>query len=611
MIVALTRVTQSQKAKINCRRIALVTFAFLVYLAILQMTGSALRNNDQAAYLSGAVQLSQFQISPWHADLYNYDKQYGTYWLLATALWLFPKSDPILTGNIVQVFLFGLALAATVLRLLRASTPSLAFLTPVLLCPALVLSMPFLGTSTISFAFLLLAFSSMGYPHTRIGRGTSCFLVALSVMCRADAVLTLPALILTHVPRTRFFDLFKRPFSWAIVVSAALPIVIGIYLAGNQNFSAGLVLNPKIWIGFVVFGLGIAAFLLILILVVGYLRTSWSKKHWFTFYTLTALSLVLPLAFYWFQLRSLQFFLPAVAALLFVLCSRRTTPILQGMYRKSMWPYEAALAVLVIIPWVIGLDAPSLSRIRPTLAQATEFPAAKGHWPMGAYLSYLFNVREKDFILDHNQKIWLAAKTVDFQPCGTVVPLLNTPMVNYLEFAVRLQGKRPILVQSLEQSPCGQVYTDARSVMRYDRLSSNTATFELLDKNITIVSNDNQNGQLILRADRTSGSSNTGPVLSQLRTHFDAREIEIYILLSTVHEIDIQSRLPFEYAVFAEPKSSCNLESRELAAVRNDTILFTWSSTDLRGPVHVHAVCLFPNLVGWAKTVLPRYMSDQ
>ena len=614
--------TQSHQAQVNYRRIVLVTAALLLYLAILHMTGSAVRNNDQIAYLSGATQLSRLQAAPWHTDFYNYDKQYGTYWLLATALRLAPGSDPILTGNIFQVFLFGLALVATVIRISRHSNPPLAFLTPILLCPAIIFSMPFMGTSTISLSFLLLAFLSMEYTHTRIGRDMSCLLVALSVMCRADAVLTVPALILAHIPRTHLFDLFKRPFFWALVASATMPLLIGRFLftntdtnAGLIRVSAGLMLDFRVWIGFIVFGLGLAAFSLMVILIVGYFTAAWSKKRWFAFYVLTAVSVLLPFGFYFFHLHSLQFFLPTVAVLLFVACSPRTTPIFLGMYRKPKWAYQAGLAVLCIVPWVVGLDAPSLSRVRPTFAHATEFPSSKGHWPMGAYLSYLYDVGENNFVLDHNEKIWLAAKSIDYQSCGTRVPLLYTPMVNYLEFAARLQGKDPILIKNLDQSPCGYVYADARSLMRLEKgVTIDFTPFDLLGNKISIASNADWSGQLILRADRGGSPSNIGIVLSQLRTHFDGREIEIHILpsLAIQHQMTIQSQLPFEYAIFAAPESSCRIEPSEPLGVStrafDDGLLLAWSSTDLLGPVYTRIECLSANLAGWAKTVLPRYM---
>ena len=84
---------------------------------VLSMTAGALRNHDQASYVAGALQIASWSTSK--LQFYNYDKQYGTAWLLASALRLFPMADPILICNLVQVALAGIALAMLDFRLWR------------------------------------------------------------------------------------------------------------------------------------------------------------------------------------------------------------------------------------------------------------------------------------------------------------------------------------------------------------------------------------------------------------------------------------------------------------------------------------------------------------
>ena len=116
-------------------------------------------DNDQAGLISGALQLARGEVPFTFADFYNYDKQYGTYLLLAGLYWLAPAADPVLTGNLFQVVLLAAALAAVALRWERTAYPPLILTLPVLLSPGVVLFGPFLGTGSVSLAFLLFAFA--------------------------------------------------------------------------------------------------------------------------------------------------------------------------------------------------------------------------------------------------------------------------------------------------------------------------------------------------------------------------------------------------------------------------------------------------------------------
>ena len=221
---------------------------------VLSMTAGVLRNHDQASYVAGALQIASSSASG--VQFYNYDKQYGTAWLLAGVLRLLPTFDPILICNLVQVALASVALAMLDFRLLCNRRIPLILLVPIVCSPALVFSLPFLGTSTMSLAFLVAAFAVNNGQRTLIERITVCVLVASAVACRADAILVIPALILAGTSRTTFVGLCRRPFHWALTAAAMSPIVIGQFAFSHTPNLTPLFLSGKVLAGFIIFGSG-------------------------------------------------------------------------------------------------------------------------------------------------------------------------------------------------------------------------------------------------------------------------------------------------------------------------------------------------------------------
>jgi hypothetical protein len=96
----------------------ITTLVLLVGICLIMaaLVAPAVRDNDQAGLISGALQLAWGEVPFTHAGFYNYDKQYGTYLLLAVLYRLAPAADPVLTGNLFQVVLLTAALAAVALR---------------------------------------------------------------------------------------------------------------------------------------------------------------------------------------------------------------------------------------------------------------------------------------------------------------------------------------------------------------------------------------------------------------------------------------------------------------------------------------------------------------
>ena len=99
----------------------LVLVAYLAVCAfVLCVAGDGLRHNDEASYINGALQIAQGSISPWHAIFFNYDKQYGSYWLIAGLFRIAGYSTPIATTNYAQATAFCISLGVLVVCRLKA-----------------------------------------------------------------------------------------------------------------------------------------------------------------------------------------------------------------------------------------------------------------------------------------------------------------------------------------------------------------------------------------------------------------------------------------------------------------------------------------------------------
>jgi hypothetical protein len=177
-------------------RWAVVVGLFAWCALVIWMVGDGLRNNDQAAYINGALQLARGEISPWRADLFNYDKQFATYWLLAGLFRILGPRSVLLLPNLAQALLLCATVVALILYKLRHAPVSLIL--PFALCPVLVLSAPFMGTGLISFSFLLLGFSLLRCGHP-VQRTSAYLLITIAAACRADVALAIPTLVLTEL----------------------------------------------------------------------------------------------------------------------------------------------------------------------------------------------------------------------------------------------------------------------------------------------------------------------------------------------------------------------------------------------------------------------------
>src|SRR5947209_6308928 len=75
-------------------------------LILLPSFRSLMHESDQAALLLGGWSLATGEASPLHADFYNYDRLFFTYWLLAmlirVARAFTERPDVVLLGNVLS-----------------------------------------------------------------------------------------------------------------------------------------------------------------------------------------------------------------------------------------------------------------------------------------------------------------------------------------------------------------------------------------------------------------------------------------------------------------------------------------------------------------------------
>ena len=100
----------------------------------------------------------------------------------------------------------------------------------------------------------------------------------------------------------------------------------------------------------------------------------------------------------------------------------------------------------------------------------------------------------------------------------------------YLELAVRLQHKTPVIVKDWKKAPCGFMYVDSRSVTRtVSPLSHSPDLRDVLSSSIAVASRDNE-GQPILLVETNKPHSVEGIILLELRDFFGGREFEVMFM---------------------------------------------------------------------------------
>ena len=509
--------------------VCLLVAVALTFLTLYSL-GSAFRDNDQAALISGAIQLIRGQMPPLHAAFYNYDKQWGSYFLLTVCSVVWPHADPVLRGNALQVaLLLPTMLAAIFVIYLKTRAPVWTFL-PLFVSPALVLYMPFLATASLSLAFLFLSFVLL-----RTGwRWSALAAIAAAAACRGDVILVGPIIVLSNMPRKSFVGMVRSRFAWLVGVAAVGPVLVGKLISGIR-FSdvAGFWFNFELFTGFVTFALGIGVGVLLLIVCSSRLRLVVAQSRWRLFYLLELLALLIPIAFYWSQLYSPRYFFLTLIALLIMATSRRTTVLLS----PAPLVFSVGVLAFTVLPWVIGFSIPTFPQTRFTWSQPTTFPTADGAFPMGAYASFQILAAGQDHLnIDHNQKTWESVRTIDFQTCTGMVPVMATPMSYYFDVAIRLQGKTPERVVNLADARCGGAYADLRAMIRHD-----SPGMEMARSNLSIVSTRPELGRPIVWITKHQEPSRLTQALRELPKYFGGKDAEVFIgkTFPVTHELPV------------------------------------------------------------------------
>ena len=584
--------------------------SLVLLLLVFPFVSATFRDNDQATILSAARQLAGHQAGFFHATFYNFDKQWGSYFAVATLFRLFPKTDPVLAANVMLTVVASLAWLSLAIRTGRTRRAPLPLLLPVLLSPALILYIPFLGSGWLSLAFLLLAFFFFGSVSSRIGIATGIFLLAAATACRVDVVLALPALILSTMSRTHIAGLLRRPMTWSFALATVAPIAAGKLMVGVRTVDLNpLSFDSRSYFGFLIFGLTPAVLVLFGFFLVAFLHLAFRKRRFRFFYLGLAVAPLIPLAFYSPQLYGLRYLFLPLACVLFVASSRPAVVLYRAVFLKPGARFRwapAALCGLTIIPWLLGIRVPSLTSPRLTITNPMRFPTGDGIFPMAGYLAFQWQVLFRDRMkIDHNQKIWLAARSVSYERCldGTV-PFLITPMSDFIEFAIRLQNKTPRPLDYMAESSCGIAFVDVRSIFRGYRPTQRDGP--MFSQQITFVSHTGD-GEQIARVAMYGRQTAEARVIKAVRDHLGDHPMELFLEPPQTRPFKITLTPGLRYALFSNG-SPCRIDMpgtpRVLFGI-NEILQAAWT-----GPprLSLAQITCSGTINGWAHTTLPDYM---
>lgn len=464
----------------------LFAIAILFAAASLWSTSGFLRKNDQATILAGANDWARGDRQDW-SQYYQFDKTYVLYaynaffFRLHDDLNLF--TDPIRLANRATASAFWLALFVFLARYRKRLDPII--LLAVLAAPAILLNTQYVNSSTLSSAFLLLSLAALpGMPDRH--PWSAAALLFLAVGSRADIILLLPLYLwlVTPFPLSGkwgaiFFHRVEKsaqkfPLSGKMLQNFSIEwktqiwLVVSSMLAllfGRIWGSAGTTLDPffqwQMAAGYIAFGFGAAA----LVFGAGGLRflragNAWGNRIWCT---LGLLAFLLPVLFFLPQLHAPRYFWRGCEAILMLAVLAPTAWQIRSIGARLF------LGLAAVLPLLVGLQMPVWGQPRLTATAPTVFPSGDGHYPMGAYASFLNRIRQAETDpIDHNQRVWWAARSAEFSPDehGRIQAIF-TPMGGYVLLAASLQGIRAERLSFAELQ--GQsVYIDGRTLARDD-----------------------------------------------------------------------------------------------------------------------------------------------
>ena len=441
-------------------------FLLLTFVA----TSDVIREGDQASLLDGMFQLVAGN-NPFHIGLYNYDKQYITFWLGALLIHLkqllrLPFSEIYLTNLLSYLLLWSGFLS--VLSIARHSTVLLLVALCVLTAPSFLLQTPFLSAAAISSGFLLwLAWSLLkDRPSPLL---VSALLTVAAIGARADAVLAMPLLLWLASPSAELGKLIRSRQSWIVVGASVFAIILGKLIYPGQGIDTNsFFLYPSIFITYFVFGLGAAGALYLFCVLAIARRAAVAPTMRERLYMGVGIVFILmPFLFYAAQLLSIRYWMLTVDTVICFGCAPRGQAIIQQFPFPSLKRVLGIiLVVLCLLPLAVGVQFPFLKSPRITLTTPTLFPTADGVMPMGAYTRFLvprLSNANTQFV-DHNQVLWQAAQNISFELGSSgSVPVLETHVPMYIRLAATMQGKRSELIPPEKSAGYPFLYAESRS----------------------------------------------------------------------------------------------------------------------------------------------------
>lgn len=511
-----------------------------VLCLLILMMGPFMHDNDQASLLRGGIDIATGHLRE-ARNAYNFDKQFLSYFLLGAAIRVLPtplSPDAIvMLGNLVSFTLFWGAFLWLLARSHRHLP--LALVLPVILAPALLVHSPFLGTASVSAAFLLLLLGLMdcevsnGFTRN-IRRFSMSALAFCAVGARGDAVLVLPLLVILGRRQRSMGAVVKSVETWMIAAAAGSALLLGraLFLREPFDFMQPF-FNPPVFLACTFFGLGGVALLLFVCL--GAIASRWRERRSRFWSMMLAAALVLPFLFYGTQMASTRHFVALIVGIFAFVYSTHGGALCRLWLRQNTWSrgLKAALLFFAIAPLFVGVHFRSPRHPGLTVTTPTRFPSSDGVLPMGAYLTYAISVRKHHGLVDHNQAVWAAAAATEFETneCGRV-PVLKTPMDSYMLLAVRLQDKSAQIFTFQEEEVLPFFYVDSRSLMRrpvsYMLESSEGLSGQFLSLvSLLQVSPFNHQGITVCRGSLSPERNSLSPLLWTLNQTFDGNEFRI------------------------------------------------------------------------------------
>jgi hypothetical protein len=443
----------------------------LLLLFVIPAVNSVARDNDQASLVTGAMQIARHQISPFRDGLYLFDKQYGTYFLLAFVFKLFPDVDPITLGNAVLVLLYG---TGSIVAFYAAEKSGFSRRVGAMLClvPSLILYAPFLGTSQLSLAFLLLSYLLL---ISRAGAKfyTGLLMLALAMTMRVDAFFCVPAIYTAISARRTLRQVLVDKTMWLLVAAVAIPLVVGRLIAAKSIYlSAAHFFIFSYYAALFVFAIGVPWLVSAIAFSAFGLRAALRRRRWYAFYTVMAASVWCSLIYYSIQMYSARYFFPAFFSSFVLLSSKRGRCWFRWITQRTH-PIQRAvvtgLTALSFAPWLVGVHLFSLHSGRPTLLNPALIPTSDGVIPMGSLAVFQASLIARRGVVDHNQQSLLAARSVHYRPCPDgLVAVYFSGMSSFIMQAAEEQGFRArIIVQEDTTSICSRSrYVELRALVR-------------------------------------------------------------------------------------------------------------------------------------------------